>query len=490
MSVSTQGISYGIPCVAFFCGKGYTLYREYSLKGKGASALIDLMNVAAYRENNRIEAKKALGGLPRSIWETYSAFANALGGVILLGVEEHKDTSLSPVDLPDPEGMVRQFWTLLKDGKTVSVNILTEDSVQIAEVDGKHIISIEVPRARRTLRPVYIGGDPMTGTYRRNGEGDYRCKREEVLEMQRDAARQTRDMRPLPMMDMAALEPGSVVEYLRQAGQCGRPAEDVLCSLGAAVREDGTVCPTAAGLLMFGREAVIRKEFPLYSVAYQCTGEALEGGETALIFLSGCNVFDFYSQVIERISAIFDAEILPAVQEALVNCLLNADYASGGVEIRHDAEKITFTNAGQFRVDVTEAIGGGVSDPRNLAMARLFAAVGVGRGGGSGLASMMRLWQQRGWEQPRIRESFAPAKVTVRLSFAPAASAPNENGKVPYALQKAAVLAYITEHIRVDAAEVRERLQGDELAAQRCLQELLQEGTLALDNAGYYRLKR
>ena len=180
--------------------------------------MIDLMNVAAYRENNRIEAKKALGGLPKSIWETYSAFANALGGVILLGVQEHKDTSLSPVNLPDPEGMVRQFWELMRDGKTVSVNILTEKHVRIAEVDGKRIIAIEVPRARRSQRPVYIGGDPMTGTYRRNGEGDYRCRREEVLEMQRDAARQTRDMRLLPTMDLAALEPGSVAEYLRQAG--------------------------------------------------------------------------------------------------------------------------------------------------------------------------------------------------------------------------------------------------------------------------------
>ena len=89
--------------------------------------MIDLNHLEKYTENNRIEAKKALGGLPHSIWETYSAFANTLGGIILLGVEEYKDKTLHTVNLPDPEDLVKQFWDTLNNPNKASVNLLTRN---------------------------------------------------------------------------------------------------------------------------------------------------------------------------------------------------------------------------------------------------------------------------------------------------------------------------------------------------------------------------
>ena len=143
-----------------------------------------LSSLSKYKENNRIEAKKATGGLPRSIWETYSAFANTSGGVILLGVAENKeDKTLYPVDLPDPWRLIAQFWELLHEPHIVNRNIIPKKNIAVEIVDGKEIVVIRVPRAKRVEKPVYIGGDPYQGPYYRSGDGDFRYTEEEVRAM-------------------------------------------------------------------------------------------------------------------------------------------------------------------------------------------------------------------------------------------------------------------------------------------------------------------
>ena len=167
---------------------------------------IDLQHLQDYREDNRLEAKLAQKGLPTSLWETYSAFANTDGGLILLGVKELDNHKLEVMGVDDPEKLVSDFWNAINNPQKVNVNVLTNQCISTILVDGKAIVAIDVPRADRTMKPVYLGVDPMKGSYRRNGEGDYHCNKDQVAAMYRDAAVVGADLRVLSNMDMSVFD--------------------------------------------------------------------------------------------------------------------------------------------------------------------------------------------------------------------------------------------------------------------------------------------
>lgn len=151
----------------------------------------DIFELLHYGERLTLEVKSAAGGLPNSLWQTYSAFANTSGGAILLGIQENVDEPefekrFAVVELKDPFQMVKDFWNTINSNK-VSVSILRDSDVQIVQYQGKPIAYINVPRADYRVRPVFINGDLMRGTYKRNNEGDYHCSETEIRAMLRDA---------------------------------------------------------------------------------------------------------------------------------------------------------------------------------------------------------------------------------------------------------------------------------------------------------------
>lgn len=469
--------------------------------------MIDFNNLEKYRENNRVEAKKALGGLPKSIWETYSAFANTLGGLILLGVEEYKDRSLHPVDLPDPEGMIREFWALVNDPRKASINILSSGDVYQAEAEGNHIIVINVPRADRTDKPVYIDGDP-SNTYRRNGEGDYKCTREEYEAMVRDAAVKTQDMRLLEEMDTNVLNLNSLRDY-RQRMKAARPGhvweqlddETFLQRIGAAgIGEDGRVHPTAAGLLMFGKEADIVREFRGYSLEFQ---EQAGSGDLYDFF------FRTYGRLQQAVKAPFkknsvtgaeDPPVHQALREALANCLVHADYyGRGGIVITEKPGLITMANPGTMRIEVDAAVTGGVSDPRNSTLLKMFNLIDVGERTGSGIPNIFRVWKEEGWAAPHYQESTAPDRTVLFLPLSKAESGETlrrkSSGKPTIREQvKDSIIAYLTDHPEGKTADIAAYVGLGSSRTRAYLKDLLDEGIIVIEGEGNksrgYKLKR
>ena len=158
------------------------------------------------------ECKDASGGLPDALWETYSSFANTDGGVILLGVKE-VNGKFSIVGVSKATTLIKRFWDGVNNREKVSVNILFDRHVYSVKCRGHEVVVIEVPRADRRECPVYVGRDVFQGTYRRNGEGDYKCSREAVLAMLRDASDVTADATVLESLTVADLNADSIRHY-------------------------------------------------------------------------------------------------------------------------------------------------------------------------------------------------------------------------------------------------------------------------------------
>ena len=401
--------------------------------------MLDFFNIEKYKENNRLEAKAAAVGLPKSLWATYSAFANTNGGIILLGVTEDAQHQLHVEGVNDADALVIDFWNIINNQSKISINVLNDKDVIVREFDGKKIIIISVPRAQRYDKPIYLDGN-LFSSYKRNGEGDYRCTKEVIQAMLRDASPKTQDMLVLGNMNLDVFDKDTIKRYrIRmqgiRPGHVWEALEDVdfLYRIGAVGRDaDGKLHPTAAGLLMFGYEYEIVREYPHYFLDYREKLDDNTRWSDRFVSSSGDwsgNIYDFYFRVYNRIaqsvkvpfaldgiSRIDDTELHKALREALANTLINADYyGNTGVVIERNITSITMTNAGTFRIDLDEAINGGISDPRNSGLIKMFSLINIGERAGSGLPMIFKAWTGTDFAMPDITEKENPDRVCLIL---------------------------------------------------------------------------
>lgn len=380
---------------------------------------IDLSRLGEYREHNKLEAKTAKGGFPGSFWETYSAFANTDGGIILLGVKELEDGSLCPEGV-DAEKLRKDFWNMVNNRQKISANIVTNNMVDVKELNGSKILVVHVPRAERRARPVYVGMDPKSGTFRRNHEGDYHCSLDEMSLMFRDAAYVTQDAKVLDKMDMSVFCMDTVKRYRNFFRSThinhlwnNEYDEMFLRKIGAiGIGEDGKYHPTAAGLLMFGYEYEITREFPNYFLDYQ---ENRSSGSLRwtdrIVSTSGewsGNVYDFVMEALRRMqqglkvpfvlkgnTRIDDTPIHKLLREAVTNAVVHADfYGRQGLVIQKSEGGYKLSNPGTVRISISDAIEGGISDPRNGIMLKIFSLIDFGERAGSGLSGICKRWEK------------------------------------------------------------------------------------------------
>ena len=406
------------------------------------SKLFDLASFNEYKEDNCREVKKAENGLPMSLWETYSSFANSNGGVIILGIGERSDGSWFTTGLKNSDKLKKNFWNTIHDTKKVSVNLLSDKNVESYEIDGNVVLVIYVPRAKRDQKPVFINNDLFGGSYRRDHEGDYHCSKEEVKAMLRDATEETSDMKIAGQFDLSAINKESLKSY-RNFHKNYKPEhvfhrlpdDEYLIKIGAAAIDDkGVARPTVAGLLMFGEEYNIVRELPEFFLDYREILDSTTRWTDRVQSSSGewtGNVQDFFFKVNSKISMniktpfkldglkrVDDTAIHKAVREALVNCLVNADYyLPRGVVVKMNADSLIFENPGSIRTGKKQMLRGGVSDPRNKTLMKMFGLLGIGERAGSGIPDIYKVWEDEGLVSPVVEETFNPDRTSLSLAF-------------------------------------------------------------------------
>jgi ATP-dependent DNA helicase RecG len=140
--------------------------------------------------------------------------------------------------------------------------------------------------------------------------------------------------------------------------------EELDGALGLVVTADGIPQPTVAGLLLIGREDILRQHVPAHEVAFQ----VLEGTDV--------RVNEFFRkpllQTFEEVELLFRARVdeqeiqvglfrvpIPnydrrAFREALINALVHRDYARlGAVHVRLDDDGLTLSSPGGFVEGIT-----------------------------------------------------------------------------------------------------------------------------------------
>ena len=482
------------------------------------------IDLAALAEACDLECKAAQGRegkgeLPDDFWKSYSAMANADGGVILLGVQEKPRGRFKALGLGDIERVRKALWDNLHNRKQISVNLLSEADVESIEVDGKTVLRIRVPRATRQLRPVHVGSNPFGGTYLRRYEGDYAVDEEVVRRLLAERVEDSRDERVLKGFDFSDLDMDTVAAYRNRfaAVRPGHvwtdlPLPEFLERVGAwgKNRDEGYPGLRLAGLLMFGRAEVIRDALPHYMVDFQERSEArAEKRWIDRLVPDGSwsgNVYDFFRKVYQRLTADLkvpfqlqegqrrdDTPVHEALREALVNTLIHADYSGrASVLVVKRPDMFGFRNPGHMRIPPALAVLGGNSDCRNRRLQTLFQLVGYGDHAGSGLPKIYKNWAGQHWRRPVLYELAEPEQTLMELrmsSLVPEQAVAELEGHLGSrfrALPELARLALITTCTEgsVNHARLREISTVHPADITKMLAGLVRDGLLVSDGAG------
>lgn len=456
------------------------------------------------KESYSIEMKSSVKKLSDDFWPTYSSFCNCNGGTVYLGIKEGKEKNFL-IGVDDPYKIRTNLFNDLNNESTVSYNggISNSDfKIHIIDETTK-IIEIHISEAPLSKKPVYLKGNPSK-TYLRTSDGDRIASKEQLISMFRNATGNL-DGELLSNFSIDDLDEETINKFKTMVlkrhpdkSYLQKDNSEFLLSIGALKKdrseESQKIKLTSAALLFFGKYNAILEKFPHYHLDYfnksdlsnKRWSDRVASDEPSDIEM---NLFNFFTITFEKLKLTVENSfelndklerqsidpILIALREAIVNCLMHADYYSDTCTIKievHDGW-YSFTNPGIMKISLNEFICGGNSSPRNNIITQFFRLMGLSERAGTGGPQIYGFAYEKKYRLPELETDLN--KTTLRIwkeDFISSIEGLSENEKI--------VLTYIKDSISpVSYKEIESNTKLTEFKIRSSISSLLEKDLIS-----------
>lgn len=397
-------------------------------------------------EPTEIEVKAAVGGLPKSVLETLSAFANGDGGTLLLGLDEDGF-------LPAAGFSASKIRDALADACHQKLTPPIRSTIEVVDFDGAQVVRLDVEEIDPVEKPCFVTDrGEYNGSFIRGGDGDRRLSRYEITQLLWNRGQPVDDQEVVTHATVDDLDPRLVEQVLRRAAERSPRAFDgveavtALTRLGAVRDLDGVPRPTLAGLLCLG--IYPQQFFPqlFASVVVLPTVRMGEVGPEGERFLENATVDGPISSILHDIVAILRRNMnraaivrglgredrydypIEVIRELVTNALMHRDYSpeSRGTQVQielYPDRLVVKSPGGLFGGVTVDQLGTGriESRSRNATLAKLLADVPlpdrpnetVAENRGSGLVTVVAALRQAGMSPPEFDAEPGRLMVTV-----------------------------------------------------------------------------
>ncbi len=394
--------------------------------------IAELKKLLKAGEWNDIEFKEARMDVPKSAFETVSAFANTHGGRLVFGVAQRGE-SYEITGVEKPEKVQNDFLSVLHADAKINHDVsVTEQKLPI---DGKMVLVFQIAENGRTRKPVYLDGD-IRRTFLRKGGGDYKAQMQDIERMLRDSAVDRWDGQPFDRVAFKQAFDVSTLGWYRNrfhqvnTGFDARQSDrDFLYHWGFLIKQNKRFLPTRAAIMLFGSSLAVHQLIPRPTLDVQflgySTGDALP--ETRWIDRIVCedNIIQAWEQLVTKYRFFMpkpfrdidpvtlgrrdDPPGFRVFREAAVNLLIHQDYGDHSRKgvIKFFRDGIQFWNPGDVFGDDLRLWEPGEKEVRNPSIAMALRRIAMCEQAGTGLRMMREAWRKLGHPAPHYKNDRA-----------------------------------------------------------------------------------